>query len=234
MKITAEQLNTVLKDKSSYFIIAMNLFPILGVIFWNWDPVSFVFIYIAETIIIGVINFFKILFSKAKVQDKSGKTVQIPLLGNLFIGLFFLFHYNAFNYGQIELFSSFSGSGSSVEQFINYFFNDDILTIALLIIIISNIASFFFDYVKGKQYEFIPSLIFLFLPYPRIMIQQFVGIFGAFFVMMFNLPIIFLILLQICKTGAELFSHYIINEKFEKLLKSGDTEKLKTLFRRSA
>ncbi len=230
MKITAEQLKIILKDKTSYSLIAMNLFPIAGVLLFNWNPVSMIFIYIAETIVIGVLNFFKILFSQAQVQDKTGKTVRIPLQGNLFIGLFFLFHYNAFNYGQIELFTSFlNAKGNSVEYFITYFLNDNYLLLALMIIIISHLYSFFVDYIKGKQYEFIPSLIFLFLPYPRIFVQQFVGVFGAFLVMFFNLPLIFLILLQVCKTIAELFSHSFINEKFDKVLKSGDAKEFKAI-----
>ncbi|RPI73943.1 MAG: hypothetical protein EHM47_04910 [Ignavibacteriales bacterium] len=221
MKITSKNIKAAFSETSSYYLIVMNFFPVAGVLLWNWDPVSVVYFYIAETIVIGILNFFKILISQTNLADKAGRKLQIPFFGKLFIGIFFLIHFNAFNYGQIELFTSFSGrSSGSFGSFLNYFLTDDVLSIALLTIIISHIFSFYTDFIKGKQYEYVPPFIFMFLPYPRIFVQQFVGVFGVFFVMIFNLPLMFLILLQIFKTLAELFSHTFINEKLENLIKT--------------
>ncbi|HKI78092.1 MAG TPA: DUF6498-containing protein [Ignavibacteriaceae bacterium] len=212
-------LKNIKGDKTSYSIILYNLFPIIGVLYFDWDPIAVVFIYIAETIVIGVFNLFKIAIAKKDIKQADGSYKTAGHAEKLFMVVFFLIHYNAFNYGQITIISSslpgINGLGGGVNYFISYFTNNLSMQIGLGLIVIVNLYSFIHNYIGGKQYNIYSPLTLLFLPYGRIFLQQFVGIFGVFFVEFLSLPFFFLIILQVIKTIGELVSHLVIEGKIK-------------------
>ncbi len=214
-----DYLGKIKNDKTSYFIILHNLVPIFGVIFLDWDPIAIVYIYIAETIVIGFFNLFKILLAKKAIKQADGTYKNANFRTKLFMAVFFLLHYNAFNYGQIVIITSnipgrefFSGE---LKYFIDYFIYNDGILLALGAIIFTHLFSFFYDYIRPKAYNVFSPLTLIFLPYGRIFLQQFVGLAGAFFVEFFGLPFFFLVILQLLKMAGELLTHLYIDKKFK-------------------
>lgn len=205
--------NKILHDRAFYPILIHNLIPIYGVLFLQWDTYILLSIYILETVIIGIFNIPKILLSQLPVNSRSGGSSEYSLWGKMGFVLFFLIHYMMFNFGQIELFldnnslhlSSFNFLLKLLTTNVNY-------QIAVASVIVSNLGAFLFNYIGKEQYKKMNPLTLVFLPYGRVMLQQFVGIFGSFLVVLFNLPILLLILLQTAKFLGEIISHYFFDE----------------------
>ena len=71
---------------SSYALIAANLIPLGGVLFFHWDVVLVLALFWIENLIIGAFNLLRILSATIVSRQWSG----------LFTGAFFVFHYGAF------------------------------------------------------------------------------------------------------------------------------------------
>lgn len=216
--IIARNYKRAFRLKSTYPIILHNVFPIFAIIFWNWDPVLLVYFYISETIIIGIINFFKIILSGGFIKNKDSSNSQAGLPGKIFLGIFFLVHYNAFNYGQVIFIAgdTIKQSGSfALIQFAEYMLSTESLKAAMILIFFSHAYSFVFDFILSGAYKKANPTTIMFLPYPRIFIQQFVAIFGGMIMLLLNAPAALFILLQILKMTVEIISHYVIDAEGE-------------------
>ena len=75
---------------ADYFLIAANLLPVAGVLFWNWDPGEIFIIYCLETVIIGIFNLIKMAiagaYQKQNLWYNQGKAIPMPAI---FFMLFF-------------------------------------------------------------------------------------------------------------------------------------------------
>lgn len=54
-----EQKSAIKSDTSVWFLVAANLVPLVGVLFWDWSVFEVVVLYWLENVIIGVINILK-------------------------------------------------------------------------------------------------------------------------------------------------------------------------------
>lgn len=198
-------------DKTSWFIIIHNLMPVIGVLFFDFDAMNIIFIYITETIIIGLFTVPKILFARLDPDGESKTGLFRYFSGRIFISLFFLFHYNMFNFAQIALLlPMLSSSGSGVESFIRYIIENEFMHYVVISIAATHGVSLWFDYILPKMYLKTNPVLVMFIPYPRIFIQQFVAIFGAFLLIAFGAPVLMLILLQLLKIAVEIFTHQVL------------------------
>jgi len=78
---------------SAIFLILANVVPIIGVLYWGWDALSILVLYWLESVIIGFLNIPKILACRKTKQG--GKN---SLGSNLFMSVFFVFHFGMFTY----------------------------------------------------------------------------------------------------------------------------------------
>lgn len=85
MTATASDTN-ITPALTPWLLIAANLLPLLGVLFWNWDVASIVVFFWAENLIIGFFNIIKML------SYGTGQSV--------FFSLFFAVHYGGFTAGH--------------------------------------------------------------------------------------------------------------------------------------
>ena len=199
MKLPTIQIN--LKDKSILTLIAVNVFPIIGVIFLGWDIFEVVILYVLETFIIGLFNILKMFI----VKD-GGKAFLIP---------FFFIHYNGFILIQsvfvlILIGGEIDETGFLTEGTIDslYFtFTNRDFIIAILLIIFSRGVSFFRNFIKKREFENIKLGNLMFAPYKRIFVQQLMVIVGAIIVILFDAPMGLLIILIILKTFLDLRAH---------------------------
>ncbi|OQX99999.1 MAG: hypothetical protein B6I20_09370 [Bacteroidetes bacterium 4572_117] len=179
------------KDYSVLTLIGVNIFPIIGVIFFSWDIFEIVMLYVLETFLIGLFNISKMAFTKG-----NAKFFLIP---------FFLFHYNFFIIIQSAFVVILLGNGT--ESLIEVLTNSNFI-IANILIIVSHGVSMHKNYINRKEYEIIKIEKFMIAPYKRIFVQQFTVIGGAFVVLLLKAPMGFLIILIIMKTFFDLRAHH--------------------------
>ncbi len=79
---------------TSLFLVAMNLWTIVAVLFFGWDVFFVVFTYWAENVVIGFYNVPKLIYAQALGRGQTDPLILT--LSKLFIVPFFCFHYGVF------------------------------------------------------------------------------------------------------------------------------------------
>lgn len=156
------------------------------------SPMTILFVYFLETIIIGIFNALKMFWS-----------IQFGKHKGFGIIFFFLFHYGFFVAIQsIFGFALFGMEDNSIikepfhiiENYANILQLEEI-KYALPAIIFTHIGKFITDFIRNEKYKkFSPKQI-MFKPYVRIFIQQFVVIVSFFFIVFGEAGVIAAILL---------------------------------------
>ena len=145
------------------------------------SAMTILFAYFLETIIIGVFNALKMLWSILYGKSKSSD------FGLIF---FFLVHYGFFVAIQsIFGFAIFGIEGKGIikepfnliENYVSILNLEDI-QYALPAIIFTHLGKFLTDYINNKKYEKFTAKEIMFKPYLRIFVQQFVVILSFFFI----------------------------------------------------
>ncbi len=169
-------------DKRSISIILWNLTPLAGVVFLGWEPASVFICYALETIVIGIFNAIKLLVVHyyGLPTPSSDKGVK-----GLMIIPFFLVHYFLFVFVQLSLFfpllnAQTSIGISAIYQNITLFMTVKSTNIALSIFTINCGLQFVSGFIMNGAYTKRTMGEQMFEPYPRIFVQQFVVILGAF------------------------------------------------------
>ncbi|PQJ79619.1 DUF6498-containing protein [Polaribacter porphyrae] len=158
------------------------------------SPMTILFAYFLETIIIGIFNalkmFWSIFFGKSEKHE----------FGLIF---FFLIHYGMFvGIQSIFAFALFSIEGKGIIKepfhiFDNYatILSLEDIKYALPAIIFTHLGKFISDFLHHKKYLKFSAKDIMFKPYLRIFIQQFVVILSFFFIVFAEAGIIAAILL---------------------------------------
>lgn len=145
------------------------------------SPMTILFAYFLETIIIGLFNALKMFWS-----IQFGKSKGYGLI------LFFLFHYGFFVAIQsIFAFSLFGIEGNSfikepfhlLENYTTILQLDDI-KYALPAVVFTHLGKFLSDFLKNEKHLKFSASEIMFKPYIRIFIQQFVVIIAFFFIVL--------------------------------------------------
>lgn len=171
--------NIFYPTQQNAFIWLSSIYLLFVLYIGKVTPITILFAYFLETLIIGIFNALKMFFS-----IKNSKSKNYGLI------LFFLIHYGFFvGIQSIFAFALFGIDGTSVfKEPFNIFENYGIiltledLKYALPAIIFTHVGKFFSDFIQNKKYlKFTPDEIML-KPYLRIFIQQFVVIISFFFI----------------------------------------------------
>lgn len=178
-----------------------SIYLLVLVCFGFVNPITILFVYFLETIIIGIFNIFKMY-----VCGVYSKTNAIGFI------LFFIVHYFFFVAIQsIFGFSIFSmGDDSLFKEPFYLLENYGIILsmkdvyIALPAIIFNNLGKFLFDFLKNQKYVDFTVEEMLFKPYVRIFIQQFVVLISMFFVILSKNGIIAAIILILIRCFVDL------------------------------
>ena len=168
---------------SSLALVAGNLVPLLGALWWGWEPASLLLIFWAESAIIGgfAIARFSIAFRRGRprgMRNKQGREPQ-SLAGLM---SFFLFHYGLFMGAHLFfLFMAFleDTPHASVSGILAL-----IPPLAVLGLVVSHAASFFIHYLGvgrsgDAQWRTTSVGKEFFLPYARILPMHIAIILGA-------------------------------------------------------
>lgn len=138
-------------NKKNIFVWLNAIFLIVLLIIGKADPLTIVMAYFLETIIIGIVNAFK-MFMVISTNPKGKK--------NYGLILFFLVHYTFFVAIQlIFVFAFLQMSDSNVKEPFNLFDNISYamslkgMTIVLTSILIYNLADYYLNFIIPKTYK---------------------------------------------------------------------------------
>ncbi|MEM7284448.1 MAG: DUF6498-containing protein [Pseudomonadota bacterium] len=206
------------RDYSGLAVIAANVFTIVLAFVENWDIRPLLIIYWAQSVIIGVSNFFRMVFLKdfsTEGLTSNGEPVPETEKGKWSTAIFFAIHYGFFHvvyavfvFGAAlggDLDDKFGGTWEpgSLEQFA--------MVIAVAVFAVGHWFSFRTNVeadLKGR-----PNLgKMMFLPYARIIPMHLTIIFGFGFGSNRYALLLFLAL----KTGADWLMHVVEHQVLQK------------------
>lgn len=185
------------KRSSSLALIAANCVPLIGVLFFGWDLFSVLYVYWAESAVIGVFNILKM--------------IRCNWVASLFYAPFFTIHYGGFMAGHllflINLFHPEAVNGGMRHTILSFLSTNKFL-VPMISLTLSHGVSFFQNYIGNKEYQRTHVSELMFAPYKRIVIMHLAILFGGIFVFAASsLRIIPLVLLIIGKTVLDLRAH---------------------------
>lgn len=190
------------------------LFYIALLIIGKLSATEFVIVYALETIIIGIFHAIKMLtitFLSDEMKNDKGKGIGLTL--------FFLVHYGFFVFIQTTFFFVFLSMGDDrisdslgVSNFLTVL-QIEAIQVALGLMIVTYALKFWFTFYKNKRYNNVEIALYMFQPYVRIIIQQFVAIVPGFFIIFGNAGIAVAIVLIIIRTLVDLFLTQIKNNE---------------------
>lgn len=180
--------------------VALNLIPIIGVLFWGWSAFALIFLYWLENVVIGV----RTLTSMAANAVLAG---GVNALGALFFGAFFTFHYGLFCFVHgsfvVGLFGGrFAGDSmfDLVKTAQQLFASEPNLLIGFASIVLWQIVQLVLFLARGEAKTTNPMALMA-APYPRIVVLHIAIIFGAFLLMLLNQPVAGILVLALVKMG---------------------------------
>jgi hypothetical protein len=211
--------------RSVYLLV--NLLPLIGVVFYNWDPHRIFTVYCLETIIIGFFTVLKMILvgwaqPKHTWNNANGQVTTMSTLG---IILFFILHYGLFVAVQTGIFFSIAEIGdispfSGYRELFAYLQNREILIMLGAFVFSYAITDLGF-FIANKKYRDEPMVLVMFSPYGRIIIQQFVVILGGFMLQFFP-GVIFMAVFILVKIYVESYLRFDERIRVEFLKKTGE------------
>lgn len=184
-------------------LIAANLLPLVGVLFWDWDVFFLLLLFWCENVIIGVFGIARLIV--ASDTENAGE--------GLFLPAFFLIHYGGFMFGHFMLlFAMYSshaaGAGQSAEPADYYsMVIENLNWIAVVALFISHGWSFVENYMGKREYENLRPGAAMALPYRRVMITHVALLAGGFFLVERGQPLVGLVLLVLLKIILDVTFH---------------------------
>jgi hypothetical protein len=165
---------------------------LVGLVFFNWNPVFVVFAYFFETIIVGIIHTLKLLmviiFSKTPATGFLTSNVTQKAIPGIGVVFFFLIHYFLFVFVQSIFVFSFFGStdknfkdGFYVIHNYMYLLRMPEMQLAVLCITMANIGYTIKNFIIPGNYKTAAVNKMFMQPYGRIIVQQFVAVASGFF-----------------------------------------------------
>lgn len=212
-------------------LVAANLIPLWGVVFWEWDAFNVVLLYWSENIVVGFYNILKMAFVKVSHPAEH--------LGKLFMIPFFTIHYGGFCaiHGLFVLMLFEKGDSSFMNNttwpcffvFLQMLLNVikhaySIMSLemryAMGALFLSHGVSFVYNYLIKGEYTRIKGDKLMGSPYARIVIMHMAVIFGAFLTMALGSPVGILIVLVGLKTSLDVIFHLRQHKKHQAITAS--------------
>lgn len=183
---------------SSIALIAVNLLPALGAIFYDWDVLRLMALFWAENAFIGALGIARMVMSGGRGASQA---------------LFFVVHYGGFMFAHalflVKIFAPGSVHGigmESVNYLVSYLGRWDVALVAVALLG-SHLWSYASNFLGGQEFKRLRPGEAMRLPYQRIMITQFALIIGGFAVQELGNPLAGLLVLVAIKTLVDLRAH---------------------------
>ncbi|KAA1192010.1 hypothetical protein F0M18_10850 [Pseudohalioglobus sediminis] len=187
-----------LASPSSLLLIAANIVPLLGAVFWNWDLGLVMLLYWAESAVIGFFNVCRMIVI-GKWQALGAAPFFIAHFGG-FMAVHFLFLYTFFLGGLTDE----SSGNPQLQEVAGLFIG---LWPALLALFISHGYSFLHNFLGRREYVGRSIRQQMGEPYSRIIFMHLVIIFGGALSMILGQTAPVIMGVIVLKTWIDLRSH---------------------------
>ena len=189
-------------------LIAANLLPLYGAVYWGWDLYTLMLLYWMETAVIGIFAIIQI-------------AIAAPLMSVVLVP-FFMFHFGAFMAGHLFFLTVLFGRGpasrfSEIPHTLWDLLMERGLWIALLALFLSHAVSFVLNILQPAWWtrhtgmEPAPPASepqqVMGAAYGRVVVMHVTIIFGAMLIGVFGTKVAALVLLIALKTAADLAAH---------------------------
>ena len=190
---------------SAWVLVAANIVPLAGVLFWDWDVFALLLLFWMENVVIGVLNVLRMLCADPlDVALWAGKLLMVP---------FFCVHYGMFTAGHgVLLLSLFGGASyrasglSPLEPAVRAAADYD-LWLPIAVLAVSHLFSFLWNYLYRGEFRRMTITELMAKPYGRVVVLHVTIILGGFGVAALGSPVWALVLLLALKTGLDLRAH---------------------------
>lgn len=197
--------NKFLASRSVIALIAVNILPILGVIFFDWDLLEIIFLYWLETGIIGLYSMMKII-----IVTRLKSLVYVPFLTlhlGAFMGVHLMFIFLFFGAPESYSLSEIGQRILGLIQ-INY--------ISIIFIFLSHGLSFYENFYKSSEYRRSKFADLMSEPYRRVVLMHVTLVIGGGIMKIFNIPSLGLIFLITLKIVVDIISHKLAHNRYNK------------------
>jgi hypothetical protein len=181
-------------------IIALNLLPIGGVLFWDWQAFDIIFLYWMENLIIGAFSALRMVI----------RPYGHPLdwVFPAFIAPFFVLHYGAFCWGHGTFVMSMFGSDNTLSGGLLGSVTTALEHSSMILAVLSLVALQAIDWIRdtirhGLGAQGVKDLMMA--PYRRIVVLHLTIILGGFVVLAIGEPAAGLLLLIVLKTASDVW-----------------------------
>ena len=215
---------------SSVVLILANLFPVVGVLVFEWNVLSILILYWAENVIIGILNVLKMTICQSDnylqgVAQLAGQPVPeeeaehltyVPAKGAKPLVIpFFVIHYGGFCWGHLHFLLGFFSGGPRPLRAASSMLDlwDRSFWIAAAAIFFSHLYSFFANYIKRGEYKQVGLQVLMFRPYGRIIAMHLTIVFGVVLVLVLRTPAAMLLFVIGAKILIDLHAHEREREK---------------------
>jgi Family of unknown function (DUF6498) len=155
---------------AALIVIASNLLPFIGVAFLGWSIFTIIFIYWAETFIIGFYNLLKMAFAARSPRNEKLSEMAFFAL-HFFLFLFVQLLFILVFFADFRM-SDFLRLGvlDSVKEVFSILDSESIAAIAALFV--GNGIFFWKNYLRSGAARNTAAKDLMFAPYPRVVVQQ--------------------------------------------------------------
>jgi hypothetical protein len=190
---------------SAAVLIAVNLVPLYGVLFWDWPVLHLLGLYWAENVLIGGINVVRMaLVQPHGIGGLFQKALMIP---------FFCVHYGMFCavHGAI-LYAVFAPDGHGatdrdIALLCDLLLGTPELRLGVMLLAASHLWSFASNDLFGREISQATLDLAMFRPYGRIVILHVIILLGGFVTMKAGSPVPMLVVLAALKIWIDLSLH---------------------------
>jgi hypothetical protein len=202
-------------------LVAVNLLPLVGALFWGWSLLDILLIYWLESGIVGLLNVPEILLASGAADGSDGSveltvndrrvelvpptTAARPTLHseNVPLAGFFCLHYGIFWVVHGAFVLTFGLWAPRAFDPVD----PSAVALGAASLLVSHTASFVVNYVGAEEYREVTPMEQLFRPYGRVFVLHLTIIFGAILVSAFGAPALALAVLVLLKTALDLGAH---------------------------
>lgn len=187
-----------LLSASGVALIAANLIPLGGVLFYGWSLPNILVLFWAESVVIGIYTILKMLVVEGAVA-----ILTVPFFVGHF-GAFMAFHL-LFIYEFFIRGLQAAGPAAGVRDTLISIFAP--VRLSLLALVISHGVSFYSNFIRGREYVGSTLDSLTKEPYRRLVMMHLTIIFGGWIVMLLGTPVGALALLVLIKTVVDFSAH---------------------------
>lgn len=204
------------RDVSIISLVLGNVVPLLGVLFWNWDPASIIFTYWLENIVIGFYNVLKMLkAARPTLPDTPPIMVNMPWWKGpiytrskrAFVWSFIAFYGFFIAFHGIAAFTFFKPTTLYLTS----------IMIAVFSLFISHGISYAHNFIGKGEYQKVTPDSLMLDPLKRVFFMQAAVMVGAVAAEVLGAQIFTLVVLVFLKIFVDLLTHRYLHSLIAKL-----------------